>query len=220
MENAPRRQSSGMSTSLPVDPVIKIRAEVSAAGPDTCKFTASRSVYPGGPFFFPDSKERAGGSPLIDHLFALPGVVHALVNEHVVTVGKASSASWSELKSGVGTDIRTQLLAGVPAIFSTSQNQNVRARTDSELRVVIQELADKEVHRSIAAHGGKISVTDVRDALLFAAMNGGCQGCAASQLTLRQGFEIMVRKVAPEIVNVVDMTDHAIGTKPYYERTT
>ena len=145
--------------------------------------------------------------------------MHALVNEHVVTVGKASSASWSELKSGVGTDIRTQLLAGVPAIFSTSQNQNVRARTDSELRVVIQELADKEVHRSIAAHGGKISVTDVRDALLFAAMNGGCQGCAASQLTLRQGFEIMVRKVAPEIVNVVDMTDHAIGTKPYYERT-
>ena len=50
-------------------------------------------------------------------------------------------------------------------------------------------------------------------------MSGGCQGCATSQLTLLQGFEIMVRKVAPEIVNVVDMTDHAIGTKPYYERT-
>lgn len=207
-----------MSSSLRVDPAITIRAEISVADPDTCKFTASRSVYPGGPFFF-DSKERANGSPLIELLFALPGVVHALVNEHVVTVGKASSASWSGLKSGIGTAIRKQLLAGVPAILSTPRNENARARSDSELRVVIQELLDKEVNRSIAAHGGKISVTGVRDAHLFIAMSGGCQGCAASQLTLRQGFEVMVRKVAPEIVNIVDMTDHAMGTKPYYERT-
>jgi Fe-S cluster biogenesis protein NfuA len=207
-----------MSKSLPVDPAITIRAEISVADPDTCKFTASRSVYPGGPFFF-ESKERANGSPLIESLFSLPGIVHALVNEHVVTVGKASSASWSGLKSGIGTIIRNQLLGGAPAIFSAPGDENPRARTDGELRVVIQDLLDKEVNRSIAAHGGKISVTDVRDAHLFIAMSGGCQGCAASQLTLRQGFEVMVRKVAPEIVDIVDMTDHAMGTKPYYERT-
>jgi Fe-S cluster biogenesis protein NfuA len=207
-----------MSKSLPVDPAITIRAEISVADPDTCKFTASRSVYPGGPFFF-ESKERANGSPLIESLFSLPGIVHALVNEHVVTVGKASSASWSGLKSGIGTIIRNQLLGGAPAIFSAPSDENPRARTDGELRVVIQDLLDKEVNRSIAAHGGKISVTDVRDAHLFIAMSGGCQGCAASQLTLRQGFEVMVRKVAPEIVDIVDMTDHAMGTKPYYERT-
>ncbi len=202
----------------PADPAITIRAEISVADPDTCKFTVSRSVHPGGPFFF-GSKERANGSPLIERLFEMPGVVHALVNEHVVNVGKASSASWSELKSGIGTAIRKQLLAGVPAILSTPRHENARARSDSELRAVIQELLDKEVNRSIAAHGGKISVTDVRDAHLFIAMSGGCQGCAASQLTLRQGFELMVRKVAPEIVDIVDMTDHAMGTKPYYEST-
>jgi ATP-binding protein involved in chromosome partitioning len=46
---------------------------------------------------------------------------------------------------------------------------------------------------------------------------GGCQGCTASQLTLKYGFELMVRRVAPEIVDIVDTTDHASGTKPFYQ---
>jgi len=52
-----------------------------------------------------------------------------------------------------------------------------------------------------------------------AAMSGGCQGCAASNVTLRQGFEVMVRRVAPEIADIVDTTDHAAGAKPFYGRT-
>jgi Fe-S cluster biogenesis protein NfuA len=50
-------------------------------------------------------------------------------------------------------------------------------------------------------------------------MSGGCQGCAASQVTLRQGFEVMVRRVAPDIVDIIDTTDHAAGKKPFYQRT-
>ena len=58
---------------LPVDATITIRAETSVADPDTCKFTVSRTVHPGGPFFF-HAKELAAGSPLAERLFALPGV--------------------------------------------------------------------------------------------------------------------------------------------------
>ena len=76
-----------MSDLLPVDPTITIRVETSLADPDTCKFTVSRTVHPGGPFFF-DSKEQAAGSPLVERLFALSGVAHVLVAETVVTVGK------------------------------------------------------------------------------------------------------------------------------------
>jgi hypothetical protein len=46
----------------------------------------------------------------------------------------------------------------------------------------------------------------------------GCQGCAASKVTLRQGFEVMVRGVAPEIEDIVDTTDHAAGNTPFYRR--
>ena len=203
---------------LPVDPTITIRAETLLADLDTCKFTVSRPVHPGGPFFF-DSKERAGGSPLVERLFALSGVAHVLVTENVVTVGKEPSTEWSGLKSAIGTVIRTQFLTGVPAILETPRNAITGGRTDAEVRRVVQELLDREVNRSIAGHGGQISIVDVHDGNLFVAMSGGCQGCAASQVTLRQGFEVMVRRVAPEIVDIVDTTDHTAGKKPFYQRT-
>jgi hypothetical protein len=38
-------------------------------------------------------------------------------------------------------------------------------------------------------------------------------------VTLRQGFEVMLRRVAPEITNIVDTTDHAAGNAPFYSRT-
>ena len=207
-----------MSEVLPVDPTITIRAETSQADPDTYKFTVSRTVHPGGPFFF-DSRERAAGSPLVERLFALPGVAHVLVAETVVTVGKNPNVAWSALKSAIGAAIRTQLLTVVPAILEAPHDASTGRRTDAEIRSVVQELLDREVNRSIASHGGRISIVDVREGKLFIAMSGGCQGCAASSVTLRQGVEVMVRKVAPEIVDIVDTTDHAAGEKPFYQRT-
>ena len=206
-----------MSDALPVDPTITIRAEASLADPDSCKFTVNRTVHPGGPFFF-NAKERAGGSPLVERLFALPGVAHVLVADNVVTVGKEPGTSWTGLKSAIGTVLRTQLLTRAPAILENPRNASAEGRTDAEIRAVVQELLDREVNRSIAAHGGRISIVDVRNGELFIAMGGGCQGCAASQVTLRQGFEVMVRRVAPEIVDIVDATDHAAGNRPFYRR--
>ena len=196
---------------------ISIRAETSLADPDTCKFTVSRSLHPGGPFFF-DNKERAAGSPLGERLFALAGVANVLIAENVLTIGKESGASWWGLKSAIGTAIRTQLLTGVPAILEMAAYANTQGRSDAELCVVVQQLLDKEVNRSIANHGGKISLVDVREGKLFITMSGGCQGCASSQVTLRQGFEVMVKRVAPEIEEIVDATDHAAGKQPFYPR--
>jgi len=47
-------------------------------------------------------------------------------------------------------------------------------------------------------------------------MSGGCQGCAASQVTLKQGVEVMVRRVVPQVRAIIDATDHSAGTRPYY----
>ena len=197
---------------------IGIRAETSLADPDTCKFTVSCSLHPGGPFFF-GNPERAAGSPLVERLFALPGVAHVLIAESVVTVGKEPSASWSGLKAAIGTAVRTQLLTGVPAILEMAAYASAQGRSDAELGVIVQQLLDGQVNRSIADHGGKISIVDVREGKLFITMSGGCQGCASSQVTLRQGFEVMVKRVAPEIVEIVDATDHAAGKKPFYQRS-
>ena len=196
---------------------ISIRAEILLGDPDTCKFTVSRSLHPGGPFFF-RNKDRAAGSPLGERLFALSGVTNVLIAESVVTIGKEPGASWSSLKGAIGTAIRTQLLSGVPAILEMAAYANTQSRSDAELGVVVQQLLDKEVNRSIANHGGKISLVDIREGKLFISMSGGCQGCASSQVTLRQGFEVMVKRVAPEIEEIVDATDHAAGKQPFYPR--
>lgn len=206
-----------MSDLLTAEATITIRAETSVPDPDSCKFTVSRTVYPGGPFFF-DTRKRASGSPLVERLFALDGVAHVLVADNVVTVGKHLHCSWDGLRAEIGAVIRAQLLSGIPAILETPCVPTAGGRSDAELHVVIQELLDQEVNRSIASHGGKISIVDISDGVLFIAMSGGCQGCAGSTATLRQGLDVMVRKVAPEIVNIIDTTDHAAGTKPFYER--
>ena len=203
---------------LPLDPTITIRAISSVADPDVCKFTVNQMVQPGGPYFF-HAKALAAGSPFAEQLFALPGVAHVLIAENVVTVGKDSGASWSALKAAIGTVIRAQLVAGLPAILEAPRTAGASGRTDAEVRTVIQELLDLQVNRAIAAHGGNISIVDVKDGNLSVTMSGGCQGCAASQLTLRRGFEVKVRRVAPEIVDIVDMTDHEAGKTPFYHTT-
>lgn len=200
-----------------VEQPVSIRAETSLADPDACKFTVSRCLHPGGPFFF-GNKGRAAGSPLVERLFALAGVANVLIAENVVTIGKEPGASWSGLKSAIGTAIRTQLITGVPAILEMAANASTQGRSDAELGEVIQQLLDKEVNRSIADHGGEISLVEVREAKLFIRMSGGCQGCGSSQVTLRQGLEVMVKRVAPEIKKIVDATDHAAGKQPFYPR--
>jgi NFU1 iron-sulfur cluster scaffold homolog, mitochondrial len=198
-------------------PLIAIRAEVLQADPDTCKFTASQVVHPGGPFFF-DSRERAAGSPLPEILFGLSGVAHVLIAENVVTVGKTPGGAWSALKAAIGAKIREQMLTGVPAILENANRPRTWGRPDDEVRAAIQELLDGEVNQGIAGHGGKISLVDYKDGKLSIAMSGGCQGCASSQVTLRQGVEVMVRRIAPEVVEIVDTTDHAAGNTPFYAR--
>jgi Fe-S cluster biogenesis protein NfuA len=106
----------------------------------------------------------------------------------------------------------------VPAILEMPVGNRAQGRSDAELAVAVQELLDKEVNRSIANHGGQISIVEVLQGKLSITMSGGCQGCASSQVTLRQGFEVMLKRVAPEIAEVIDVTDHAAGTQPFYPR--
>tara|TARA_B110000977_G_scaffold7757_1_gene10567 strand:+ start:162 stop:803 length:642 start_codon:yes stop_codon:yes gene_type:complete len=206
-----------MSDVLLVDLPISIRAETSLVDPDTCKFTVNRTLHPGEPFLF-SNKVRASGSPLGERLFDLAGVANVLIADNVVTICKASTASWLGLKAAIGMAIRAQLHTGVPAVLEMLVQTDTPGRSDAELTTAVQDLLDKEVNRSIANHGGKISIVEVCQGTLYIAMSGGCQGCASSHVTLRQGFEVMLKQVAPDIDAIVDTTNHAAGQQPFYPR--
>ncbi len=81
----------------------------------------------------------------------------------------------------------------------------------------VREVLDDQVNPAIASHGGAISLVDVKGTEIYLEMSGGCQGCAMSRLTLRQGVERMLRQAIPEISAVHDVTDHAGGSNPYFE---
>jgi Fe/S biogenesis protein NfuA len=80
---------------------------------------------------------------------------------------------------------------------------------------VRQVLAD-QVNPGIAAHGGAIELVAVEGTEVYIEMGGGCQGCALSRMTLRQGVERMLRDAVPEITELHDVTDHAVGANPYF----
>ncbi|MBT3326168.1 MAG: Fe-S biogenesis protein NfuA [Gemmatimonadales bacterium] len=79
----------------------------------------------------------------------------------------------------------------------------------------VREVLDAQVNPAIASHGGMISLVDVDKTDVFVEMSGGCQGCALSRMTLRQGVERMLREAVPELTAVHDVTDHSSGENPY-----
>ncbi len=88
---------------------------------------------------------------------------------------------------------------------------------DNPKAQAIQALIDERINPSVAAHGGHIDLLDVTDDSIFVHMGGGCQGCGMASVTLKHGIEAMVQESFPEIVNIIDTTDHASGTNPYYQ---
>ena len=49
-------------------------------------------------------------------------------------------------------------------------------------------------------------------------MGGGCQGCAASSVTLRQGVHAAFRKASPYLGSILDETDHSAGKNPFFNQ--
>lgn len=81
----------------------------------------------------------------------------------------------------------------------------------------VQEVIDQRINPSIAAHGGYVTLLDVRDDIAYISFGGGCQGCGMVDVTLKQGVQVMIKEAVPELRDVLDTTDHAAGTNPYYQ---
>ena len=86
-----------------------------------------------------------------------------------------------------------------------------------ELPQRVLAVLDTEINPAIAAHGGFAELVAVEEDVAYVRMGGGCQGCGMAAVTLSQGIEVAILEGVPEIEKVIDVTDHASGTNPYYE---
>jgi Fe/S biogenesis protein NfuA len=80
----------------------------------------------------------------------------------------------------------------------------------------VQDVLDSQINPGVGTHGGMVTLVDVRDGTAFMRFGGGCQGCAAVDVTLKHGVETAVRAAVPAISAIVDVTDHDAGETPYY----
>jgi Fe/S biogenesis protein NfuA len=81
----------------------------------------------------------------------------------------------------------------------------------------VQQVIDTQINPGVAAHGGHITLLDVKDGVAYIALGGGCQGCGMADVTLKQGIEVMIKEAVPEIRQIIDTTDHAGGSNPYFQ---
>ncbi len=81
----------------------------------------------------------------------------------------------------------------------------------------VQQVLSEQVNPAIASHGGAAELVSVDGATAYLKLMGGCQGCGMAQVTLKQGIERILRDAIPDLEEVVDVTDHASGSDPYYQ---
>jgi Fe/S biogenesis protein NfuA len=94
-----------------------------------------------------------------------------------------------------------------------------RGSLEGPLADQVAQLIEEVVNPAIAAHGGRAELVSVDATVVYLRLGGGCQGCGMAQVTLKQGIERILRESIPELTDVVDVTDHALGTDPYYQRS-
>jgi Fe/S biogenesis protein NfuA len=80
----------------------------------------------------------------------------------------------------------------------------------------VRQLLDGQINPALAMHGGFAALDRVEDDVVYVTMGGGCQGCAVSAMTLREGIARSIKEAIPEVSEVIDSTDHALGENPYY----
>ena len=185
---------------------------------DRCKFLVSQPLHVGGVRRF-GSPEEAAGSPLAEAIFAIPaaGVAEVIVSGNLVTVVKRSPTPWTAVGKSIGAAIRASLATNLPAVAPRPPEPAAGGPADDDaLYERVAQLFETEVNPMVARHGGAVELIDVQDGVVMLRMGGGCQGCGMADVTLRQGIEAMLRQHVPQVKGLVDVTDHAAGSNPYF----
>ncbi len=193
---------------------IKITANLDPMRPDLCRLEVDRPVYPGGSAYFP-TREKAAGSALAAKLFDIQNVVAVRITGSNVHVFQNGWEEWRDLAPKAAAVIREHIQSGEPAVSAEFAAQVL---PDGELKTKVEEIFENFINPAIASHGGRVRLVDVKERRVFLEMGGGCQGCAMSMATLRQGIESALLDQLPYVADIVDVTDHASGANPYFSQ--
>lgn len=187
------------------NPIVSIYTEMTP-NPETMKFVANKLLYPGKSIDFPE-ESSARPSPLAAELFAFPFIRSVFIASNFVTLTKTPEALWEEIIPTVRGFLKEYLESGKAVIneseIVTQVADNTINADDDDVVKRIKELLENYVKPAVEMDGGAISFLGYDNGTVKLMMQGSCSGCPSSMITLKSGIEGMMKRMIPEVKEVV-----------------
>lgn len=189
------------------NPIISIYTEMTP-NPETMKFVANKLLYPGKSADFPDA-ESAKPSPLATELFGFPFIKAIFIASNFVTLTKTNETDWDDVIPSVRQFLKEYLEEGKTIINEEEmasvkkESSNAVDADDSDVVKRIKELLDNYVRPAVEMDGGAIQFRSYEAGTVNLMLQGSCSGCPSSMITLKAGIEGMMKRMIPEVKEVV-----------------
>ncbi|MDZ7714290.1 MAG: NifU family protein [Rhodovibrio sp.] len=117
------------------------------------------------------------------------------------------------------SQIENMLRHYVPEVEKVQDYQDAieKPGLQTEAGQAVKQVLDERINPAVAGHGGHIALIDVQGSRVYVRLEGGCQGCGMAGVTLKQGIENEIKRYVPQIEEILDVTDHASGSNPYFQ---
>src|ERR1700730_366400 len=189
------------------NPVISIYTEMTP-NPETMKFVANKLLYPGKSIDFPDVSS-AKPSPLAIELFGFPFIRSVFIASNFVTLTKTIDTDWQDVIPTVRQFLK-EYLEEAKAVINEEEVQSMKqeasndvAADDDDVVKRIKELLDNYVKPAVEMDGGAIQFKSYNEGVVNLMLQGSCSGCPSSMITLKAGIEGMMKRMIPEVKEVV-----------------
>ena len=194
------------------NPVISIYTEMTP-NPETMKFVANKLLYPGKSVDFQD-EESAKASPLAMELFSFPFIKTVFIASNFITLTKTNETEdWQDVIPSIKQFLREYLEEGKTIIneeeIATRKtvSSNEVSLDDGDVVKRIKELLENYVKPAVEMDGGAIQFKSYEDGKVNLMLQGSCSGCPSSMITLKAGIEGMMKRMIPEVKEVVAEAD-------------
>ena len=193
---------------------IRIKAQIDPSG-EKITLMVDRPLLKGHSCWCGNRAEAEARSPLALALFNIGGLATAQLLETNVMVTRDGTGSerGEDFAKRLGAALRVHIESGAPVV---AEEFLAGMPNEDAIREGLQRVIDDEINPGIAAHSGNLTLTRVSGNTAYITMGGGCQGCAASSITLRQGVEQSFRAAVPHLGALLDETDHTAGANPFF----
>jgi len=171
----------------------------STPNPSTMKFLVNKLLINGSVDF--PNKEAAQDSPFAQELFKFNFVNGVFFASNFVTVTKTDDAEWEDIEALLKDFVKGAVESEL-AVKAVHHDTEVNFEgTDTEVK--IQQVLHDYVRPAVEQDGGAIHYKSFHEGVVTVELKGSCSGCPSSTITLKAGIEGLLKRMVPEVTEVV-----------------